>query len=38
MDNASNNDTMMTELQDYMVTRGMDFDRHGNRLRQVFLL
>ncbi|KAH7305410.1 hypothetical protein B0J17DRAFT_734322 [Rhizoctonia solani] len=35
MDNASNNDTMMMELQEYMVTRGMDFDWHGNRLSQV---
>ncbi|KEP45349.1 hAT family dimerization protein [Rhizoctonia solani 123E] len=33
MDNASNNDSMMTQLEEYMVTRGMDFDRHGNRLR-----
>ncbi|EUC54341.1 hAT family dimerization protein, partial [Rhizoctonia solani AG-3 Rhs1AP] len=33
MDNASNNDSMMAQLEEYMVTRGMDFDRHGNRLR-----
>ncbi|EUC54139.1 hAT family dimerization protein, partial [Rhizoctonia solani AG-3 Rhs1AP] len=33
MDNASNNDSMMTQLEEYMVTQGMDFDRHGNRLR-----
>ncbi|KAG8728979.1 hypothetical protein FRC11_009773, partial [Ceratobasidium sp. 423] len=33
MDNASNNNTMMAELQEYMVKQGMDFDRHGNRLQ-----
>lgn len=33
LDNASNNDTFMAHLEDYMATQGMDFDRHGNRLR-----
>ncbi|KEP46424.1 hypothetical protein V565_199570, partial [Rhizoctonia solani 123E] len=33
MDNATNNDSMMVQLEEYMVTQGMDFDRHGNRLR-----
>ncbi|CAE6411444.1 unnamed protein product, partial [Rhizoctonia solani] len=33
LDNASNNDTFMAQLEVYMAARGMDFDRHGNRLR-----
>ncbi|CAE6420407.1 unnamed protein product [Rhizoctonia solani] len=33
MDNATNNDSLMGQLEEYMVTQGMDFDRHGNRLR-----
>jgi hypothetical protein len=36
MDNASNNDTLMAQLEVYMTNRGLDFDRHGNRLRCVF--
>lgn len=35
LDNASNNDTLMAQLEEYMVSKGMDFDRHGNRLRYV---
>ncbi|KAF8599130.1 hypothetical protein BDV93DRAFT_449854, partial [Ceratobasidium sp. AG-I] len=33
LDNASNNDTMMAQLEEYMVAKGLDFDRHGSRLR-----
>ncbi|CAE6502682.1 unnamed protein product [Rhizoctonia solani] len=33
MDNASNNDSMMSQLEEYMMAQGMDFDQHGNRLR-----
>ena len=35
LDNASNNDTLMAQLEEYMTHRGLDFDRHGNRLRCV---
>ncbi|CUA78313.1 hypothetical protein RSOLAG22IIIB_06998 [Rhizoctonia solani] len=33
MDNANNNDSMMAQLEEYMIVRGLDFDRHENRLR-----
>ncbi|QRV97171.1 hAT family dimerization protein [Ceratobasidium sp. AG-Ba] len=33
LDNASNSDTLMAQLEAYMVKQGLDFDRHGNRLR-----
>ncbi|QRV94607.1 hAT family dimerization protein [Ceratobasidium sp. AG-Ba] len=33
LDNASNNDTFMAQLETYMTERGLDFDREGNRLR-----
>lgn len=33
LDNASNNDTFMAQLEEYMVAKGLDFERHGNRLR-----
>ncbi|KAH7334994.1 ribonuclease H-like domain-containing protein, partial [Rhizoctonia solani] len=35
LDNASNNDTFMAQLEEYMAAWGMDFDRHGNRLRHL---
>ncbi|KAG8773677.1 hypothetical protein FRC12_002385 [Ceratobasidium sp. 428] len=33
LDNASNNDTLMAQLETYMADRGLDFDCEGNRLR-----
>jgi hypothetical protein len=33
MDNASNNDTFMLELEIELETRGIPFDHAGNRLR-----
>ncbi|QRV87057.1 hAT family dimerization protein [Ceratobasidium sp. AG-Ba] len=33
LDNASNNDTLMAQLEEYMLNHGLEFDRDGNRLR-----
>jgi len=35
MDNAKNNNTMMTELEAELTKRGIPFDRDGNRLRYI---
>ncbi|KIM42939.1 hypothetical protein M413DRAFT_18544 [Hebeloma cylindrosporum] len=33
MDNASNNNTFMEELEEVLIERGIPFDRDGNRIR-----
>ena len=35
MDNASNNNTMMEELEKIFRRRGIPFDRDGNRIRYI---